>query len=106
MKTAPPSHQNPINWQEHVKAWRESGLPMSHYCNQHDLVTHQLGYYKRKFALDDCQQNRPAGGFAQVTVSNSPSTQNLSLHLSHGLIIEGISPQNVGLAAALVRALS
>jgi len=37
----------PINWEEHVKSWQASGLPMSRYCQQHDLAVHQFGYYKR-----------------------------------------------------------
>lgn len=36
------------NWQELVKAWRESGQTQTRFCRQEKIKLDQFNYYKRK----------------------------------------------------------
>ena len=105
MTTNTTNHQPPIDWQARVAAWRESGLPMSRYCQQQGLATHQLGYYKRKFEAANQLPENVAAGFAEVVVSNTVA-EDLTLRFPNGLSIEGVSLENLSLVTALARALS
>lgn len=98
-------HLNSADWNAIVDDWRESGLPMSRYCQQHDLITHQLGYYKRKFEAANRTVEVPSKGFSQVSVSSVSCAKGLTLRLSSGTTIEGINEQNLLLTTSLVRAL-
>ena len=93
-----------INWRAQVTTWRESGLSMNRYCEQHGLVMHQLSYYKRKFQAELESTTQKKSGFSQVTFA--PVQQGLTLQLSNGHLITGITSQNLPLINALVRALS
>lgn len=93
-----------INWRIQVTAWRESGLSMNRYCEQHGLVMHQLSYYKRKFQAELENSAQGKSGFSQVTFA--PVQAGLTLRLSNGHLITGITSQNLPLTSALVRALS
>lgn len=96
----------PIDWPAHIAAWRESGLPMNRYCQQQDLATHQLGYYKRKFeAINQPSEENTGSGFSRVSVSTAIATESLTLRFPSGLAIEGISSHNALLATSLARAL-
>jgi hypothetical protein len=99
MNTTSNSHPKPTNWEEHVKSWQASGLPMSRYCQQHDLAVHQLGYYKRKFESAAPGPTTPGIGFAQVMLNGTNSSQGLNLRLPNGLLVEGICTQTCRLYA-------
>ena len=45
-------------WQAHVHAWAKSGLAQNEYCKRNGLSHHQLGYWKKKFAKEDGQEQR------------------------------------------------
>ena len=97
----------PINWQTQVAAWRESGLSMNRYCKQHELAVHQLGYYKRKFQSEQDLPGMASSGFSRVALAvGSPQPQGLTLHLSNGHLISGISSRDLPLIGSLVRVLS
>jgi hypothetical protein len=96
----------PINWEEHVKSWQASGLPMSRYCQQHDLAVHQFGYYKRKFTSLSTAPIKSNTGFAQVIMSGDKSSQGLTLRLTNGLLIEGVCAHNLPLVRSLIEVLS
>jgi len=98
--------QKPINWEEHVKSWQVSGLPMSRYCQQYDLAVHQLGYYKRKFESTAPNPTKSETGFTQVMLKGPLASQGLNLRLANGLVVEGICTQNLPLLRALVEVLS
>ncbi|MEX1221719.1 MAG: hypothetical protein WEA82_06360 [Idiomarina sp.] len=97
---------SPIDWKQEVQAWRTSGLPMNRFCQQRGLVTHQLGYYKRKYEAASAPIETGRSPFAQVSIAASEPGSGLVIRLANGLVIEGISAQNIGVADALVRALS
>ncbi len=105
MSTSSEDQPHNIDWITVVDNWRESGLPMNRYCQQHGLITHQLSYYKRKFESANNVGEASAKGFTQVAVENVNSTKGLTLRLSSGAVIEGITQQNLPLTASLVQAL-
>ncbi len=105
MSTSSEHNPNSTDWSAIVDSWRESGLPMNRYCQQHGLITHQLSYYKRKFEPANKAGETATKGFAQVSVENVNSAKGLTLRLSSGATIEGITQQTLPLTAALVRAL-
>lgn len=37
-------------WQRHIQRCIETGSTQAAYCRKHDLVTHQFGYWFRKFS--------------------------------------------------------
>lgn len=96
-----------VNWRTQVAAWRESGLSMNRYCQQHELAVHQLGYYKRKFQFEQDLSGRVSSGFSRVALTvGAPQPQGLTLHLANGHLISGISSRDLPLIGSLVRALS
>lgn len=91
-------------WQSRVDDWRESGLPMNQYCQNKNLVTHQLSYYKRKFAAEQVPSMEKSTGFARVVSPGSAA--GLTLRLPNGFVIEGIGVQNVSVVSRLIDSLS
>ena len=37
-------------WQQHIKAWQESGLSQLEFCKQQNLQQHNLQYWKKRLA--------------------------------------------------------
>ncbi len=94
-----------LDWKKEVSQWRASGLSMKDYCREAGLITHQLGYYKRKFSSHAIRPDPPSSSFAQVSLASSQETFALRLRLPSGHIIEGISASNLPLVQALIGAL-
>jgi hypothetical protein len=94
----------PIDWRVELKAWRESGLPLSQFCREQGLVAHQLSYYKRKYEPQALSPDTQSTGFSQVSVlsTNAIGAECLSLRLASGHTIEGISTQTLPLVSALM----
>jgi len=95
-----------INWEDHVKSWQASGLPMTRYCQKHNLAVHQFGYYKRKLDSASAASTKSNKGFVQVVTTKNKVSQGLVLRLASGFVIENISSQNLPLIKALLRELS
>ncbi len=45
-------------WQTHVRAWGKSGLSQREYCRSHQLSSHNLAYWKKKFADEVSQPSK------------------------------------------------
>lgn len=95
-----------IDWPSQLTAWRESGLPMTRYCQQQGLVTHQLSYHKRKQDAQKKSATLKPSGFAQIDIVGKHSAEDLILRIGDGLAIEGITSHNLAAAISLARALS
>ena len=95
-----------IDWPSQLTAWRESGLPMTRYCREHGLVTHQLGYHKRKQDAQKKSSPVSSSGFAQIDMVETYQTTDLVLRIGGGLAIEGITSHNLTTAISLARSLS
>lgn len=37
-------------WQQHIAAWKKSGLSQQAFCQQHDIKPHNLHYWRKRLA--------------------------------------------------------
>jgi hypothetical protein len=101
----------PINreqfWSEHVNSWRESGVSKRHYCQQHDLVYHQMIYWCAKNEDTRGVVSNTAEGFAQLAVSPAGASHpaTLSIELPNGVTINHLTPRTIAFLPALLQAL-
>jgi hypothetical protein len=48
-------------WQEHLRAWSESGLTQADYCRQHELSAAAFGWWKRQLQGKPKPRKRSSG---------------------------------------------
>ena len=48
-------------WQQHLRAWSQSGLTQADYCRQHDLSRAAFGWWKRQLQGRPNRRKRPSG---------------------------------------------
>ncbi len=48
-------------WQEHLRAWSESGLTQADYCRQHQLSAAAFGWWKRRLEGKPKARKRSSG---------------------------------------------
>jgi len=94
-------------WTDHVERWQSSGLPQTIYCQQHDLIVHRFGYWKRKIVSTEClASNESASSFVQVQFDPAlPQEARLSLHFTDGTRLDGINQSNLFAACRLIEEL-
>ena len=94
-------------WSQHVNSWRDSGLSKRHYCQQHDLVYHQMIYWCSKSGDSSNTVSSTVSGFAQLAVSNIAASQStaLSIELPNGVTINNLTPQTIAFLPALLQSL-
>lgn len=86
-------------WQAHVAAFDKSGLSRAGYCRQHNLSTHALVYWQKKFKQTEKSTSRLVPVMvpvAEATVTNRAGGATLHLILSDKLSIavsDHFSPQ-------------
>ena len=92
------------HWRHHIDAWKMSGESQSQFCKANNLSYHRFCYWQRKFHRE--AQRETSGGFA--TVSRSPETVStgLSITLPRGLVVRGITADNLPLVYRLLDNLS
>lgn len=72
-------------WQRHLCDWRETGLTVKKYCQNHSLPLSQFKYYQYQLAPETKKMSRqkPAMNFVQVSprlgVEQSASSDQTSL---------------------------
>lgn len=83
MRTETGSSAKQSYWQDHIRAWEESGLSQAAYCEAHSLAIQTFGYWRRKFKVAG-EAARPR--FFPLTVmtthgpaASEPSRINLTL---------------------------
>jgi hypothetical protein len=107
MTTAEESKRLTQYWQEQISVWEQSGQTQKSFCEQHDLVYHRFGYWRRKFqekAKPVDWVHRPSG-FVSVQQMPGRATTGLMLTLPNGVSIQGIEPGNLPLVTQLLRQL-
>ena len=78
-------------WQDHVKAWEQSGIRQSAYCHRQGLNIKVFGYWKRKLC------RKPAAGLTFVPVAIKPSQSTVVKPTATlRLIIRGGSSIEIG----------
>ena len=97
-------------WELHIEQWQVSGLSKVKYCEHHGLRAHQLGYWDRKFLVNDnVLESEPKTGFARVklatSLSSTLSNSDLSLHFADGTQLTGITHHNLALLKQLLEVL-
>lgn len=100
-----PDHQTPTAfWQQQVDAWQQSGQSQKQFCQDHQLIYHRFVYWRRKLDQDRVGHHNPGSGFATVKRQPPPHT-GLSLALPNGLVVQGISTDNLSVVRPLLEQL-
>ncbi len=94
------------HWQQHIEAWQSSGQTQQAYCKANDLVYHCFGYWRRKFQPAQEVRSQKSAGFVPVTSPAPRPSAALSLVLPSGLVLRGISEDNLSLVDQLLSRLS
>ncbi|OED37897.1 hypothetical protein AB833_21710 [Chromatiales bacterium (ex Bugula neritina AB1)] len=94
-------------WHQHVNGWRDSGVSKRHYCQQHDLVYHQMIYWCAKCSESNATTATITGGFTQLAVSNVAAGHSaaLSIELPNGMTVNNLTPQTIAYLPALLQSL-
>jgi hypothetical protein len=93
-------------WQQHIDQWKSSGQSQVKFCQTNDLSYHRFVYWRRKFERvpGDRQEPRESGGFATVDYRHDANS-GLTLSLPTGLVLRGISADNVPVVRQLLEQL-
>ena len=91
------------DWKERVETWRGSGLSQRKFCRANDLPYPQFLYWRRKLEGDTgpCRTTQGSGGFATVDC-RPEANSGLTLSLPNGLVLRGISADNVPVVRQLL----
>lgn len=88
-------------WQRHIKSWQASDLSQAAYCEQHELIYHQFGYWYRKLIGAQVR----GSGFARVVRHSRSGSQGLSVVLPNGIELHGVDADNLTVVQQLLRQL-
>jgi hypothetical protein len=93
-------------WQQHIDQWKSSGQSQVKFCQANDLSYHRFVYWRRKFERGPGgrQDKRESGGFATVDYRQDANS-GLTLSLPNGLVLRGISADNVSVVRQLLEQL-
>jgi hypothetical protein len=93
-------------WQQQIDQWKSSGQSQAKFCQTNDLSYHRFVYWRRKFERvpGDRQEKRESGGFATVDYRHDANS-GLTLSLPNGLVLRGISADNVPVVRQLLEQL-
>jgi len=95
-----------IHWKEWIEAWKDSGISQRKFCQANDLPYPRFLYWRRKHegGTGACRTTQASGGFA--TVDYRPEVNGgLTLSLPNGLVLRGISADNVPVVRQLLEQL-
>jgi len=94
-------------WRKHIEAWSASGQSQQAFCKQLDLNYHRFTYWRRKFQEQAHQESpRRSSALVPVTYLRAPEESGLSLHLSNGMRLSGITSGNLCVVQQLLSRLS
>ncbi len=98
MSTSEQTASKTSHWARQIRNWQKTNQSQSGYCRDHDLSYHRFTYWQRKLSgkLSPPRQPARATGFIPVKpVTPKAPRQELSLTLSSGAILQGITPGNL-----------
>jgi hypothetical protein len=90
-------------WKEQVDAWKSAGTSQIKFCQANELSYHRFVYWRRKFEGGPGGRQE-SGGFATVDYRQDVS-DGLTLSLPNGLVLRGISADNVSVVRQLLEQL-
>ena len=92
-------------WQQQIGQWKSSGQSQAKFCQANELSYHRFVYWRQKFERGTGgQAKRETGGFATVDY-RSEVHGGLTLSLPNGLVLRGISADNVPVVRQLLEQL-
>ena len=72
-------------WEDHIQAWRQSGLTQVEYCRENHLKNHQWWYWRRRFSTSPDTNVR----FVPLRFSSSKTSRSgISVVTPNGYRIE------------------
>ena len=89
-------------WQHQIEAWRTSGTSQAKYCTTNGLRYNRFLYWRRKLEQPATPpaDSDSSSGFARVATHGA--SDDLSIALPSGLVIRGISADNVAVVHQLL----
>ena len=93
-------------WKQQVEAWKLSGLSQNQFCKANELSYHRFVYWRGKFE-GVTRGRRTKGGNGGFAAVNYPADgdHGLTLSLPNGLVLRGISADNVSVVRQLLEQL-
>ncbi len=93
-------------WKQQVEAWKLSGLSQNQFCKTNELSYHRFVYWRGKFegVTRGRRTKESSGGFVAVKHSLD-GDHGLTLSLPNGLVLRGISADNVPVVRQLLELL-
>ena len=91
-------------WGKHIQHWQKTELSQSTYCHEQHLNYHRFTYWRRKLSGQTTKRKESVSHPAFVPVQSSPSVMidGLSLTLSNGTILPGITSSNIPVVKQLL----
>jgi hypothetical protein len=105
-----PALPNPVltadYWRQQVNNWKHSCQSQAKFCQANELPYHRFVYWRQKFerSSGSGRTQCASGGFATVDYRPEVSS-GLSLSLPNGLVLRGISADNVPVVCQLLEQL-
>ncbi len=95
-------------WGEQIKSWQKTNLSQSTYCHEHNLNYHRFTYWRRKLSGHTAKKRKSVNhsAFVPVQTSTPLTIPDLSLTLSNGAIVQGITSSNLLVVKQLLNLLS
>jgi hypothetical protein len=93
-------------WRQQVNSWKNSSQSQAKFCQANELSYHRFVYWRQKFERSpgSSQTKRESGGFASVDYRPEVNG-GLTLSLPNGLVLRGISADNVPVVRQLLEQL-
>lgn len=93
-------------WRQQVNNWKNSCQSQAKFCQANELSYHRFVYWRQKFERgpDNSQTARESAGFASVDY-RPELNGGLTLSLPNGLVLRGISADNVPVVRQLLEQL-
>jgi hypothetical protein len=91
-------------WKAHIQDWQTTKQSQSAYCKAHDLNYHCFIYWRRKLADPTKAKTKSVRPSVFIPVQSSPMIviEDLSLTLSNGITLKGITSRNLPVVQQLL----
>ena len=95
-------------WRDQVEAWKYSGQSQRAFCRAHELDYYRFGHWKKKFRRQAPEKSAPppASSFISVVPATRSATDALSVTLTNGAVVNGITKKNLETVCLLLTRLS
>jgi len=103
MKTIKQAESLSDYWSRHIKSWQQADTTRSSYCRTHNLDYHRFTYWRRKLNPSGKGARQAVIRSSFVPVKSVPQVfTNLTATLPNGVILQGISTDNLPVVKQLL----